>query len=154
MTSNQCVIVFKCYRSLACGCVACITLSGNNQDFIYRISSKPLPESMVKYTYHHLDHLKQILVKFESKYIYSLHKTYLKCRLLNASHLWFNLSKVKLLVATVLSLLLGSFTSSMPRDAYMGQCRSSLVQIKVCRLFGAKPLSEPTEACCYCKVDP
>ena len=37
------------------------------------------------------------------------------------------------------------FNSLRPSDAYMRQkTRPSLVQIMACRLFGAKPLSEPT----------
>ena len=41
----------------------------------------------------------------------------------------------------------------MPGDAYMRQWTwSSLVQIMACRLFGAKPLSEPKLT--YCQLDP
>ena len=39
--------------------------------------------------------------------------------------------------------------SSMPSDAYMRQYNIlTLVQIMACRLFGAKPLSEPMLPCC------
>ena len=43
--------------------------------------------------------------------------------------------------------------SLRPSDAYMRQyTKLSLVQIMVCRLFGAKPLSEPMPS--YCSLDP
>ena len=43
--------------------------------------------------------------------------------------------------------------SSPPSDAYMRQwIRSALVQITVCRLLGAKPLSKPMQD--YCQLDP
>ena len=41
--------------------------------------------------------------------------------------------------------------SPRPGDAYMRQCNKlSLVQIMACRLFGAKPLSEPVLT--YCQL--
>ena len=45
-----------------------------------------------------------------------------------------------------------SFNSSPPSAAYMRQwIGSTLVQIMVCRLFGAKPLSKPILS--YCQMD-
>ena len=47
----------------------------------------------------------------------------------------------------------GNVNSSPPRAAYMSQWTgSALVPIMVCRLFGAKSLSEPMT--CYCHIDP
>ena len=54
-----------------------------------------------------------------------------------------------------ISLSVGSqrVNSSPPCAAYMRQwLRSALVQIKACRLFGAKPLPKPMLG--YCQVDP
>ena len=43
--------------------------------------------------------------------------------------------------------------SLMPSDAYMRrQPKTSLVQIMACRLFGAKPLSEPKLE--HCQLNP
>ena len=47
----------------------------------------------------------------------------------------------------------GAFNSSPPSATYMCQWTgSALVQIMACRLFGAKPLSEPMYGCC--QLDP
>ena len=50
-------------------------------------------------------------------------------------------------------LLLGSGNSLRSSDAYMRQHNiPTLLQIMACRLFGAKPLSEPMPPCC--QLDP
>ena len=48
--------------------------------------------------------------------------------------------------------MIGTFNPSPPTAAYMCQWTGSvLIQVMVCRLFGVKPLPEPTLA--YCQLD-